>query len=195
MLSFAECDQARLRRDPAFDGVFFVAVTTSKIYCRTVCPVRQPLAKNVTYFCTAPEAEAAGYRPCLRCRPEAAPTSPAWLGTLTTVRRALKLIDEGAMDRGDVDQLAERLGVGARHLSRLFMRHIGASPVQTAKTVRLQRAKRLLDGSDLKISEIALQSGFGSIRQFNSAFAEAYRQSPSQYRGKVRRKRSERPPP
>jgi len=186
MLDIEECDAARLARDPKFDGVFFVGVTTSRIYCRTICPVRQPLAKNVTYFPTASAAEAEGYRPCLRCRPETAPKSAAWNGTLTTVSRAVKLIEDGALDNGSVEGLSDRLGIGERHLSRLFKKHIGASPIQTARTVRLQRAKRLLDDSDLKIADIALQSGFGSIRQFNACFADTYRCSPSGYRKKFR---------
>ncbi|WP_038181496.1 bifunctional transcriptional activator/DNA repair enzyme AdaA [Vibrio rhizosphaerae] len=184
MLDFATCDKARLERDPQYDGVFFVAVITSKIYCRTVCPVRQPLSKNVTYFQTASAAEAAGYRPCLRCRPETAPFSPAWNGTLTTVKRAMRLIDEGALDGTSVAVFAARLGVGSRHLSRLFQQHVGASPVQVARTKRLQKAKRMLDNTDLKISSIAFQAGYGSLRQFNACFLEKYRLSPSQYRKK-----------
>ncbi|SFJ94149.1 bifunctional transcriptional activator/DNA repair enzyme AdaA [Celeribacter neptunius] len=184
MLAFETCEAARLSRDPSFDGVFFVGVTTSRIYCRTICPVRQPLSKNVTYFQTASAAEAQGYRPCLRCRPEAAPDSAAWKGTQATVSRALQLIAQGALDEAGVKHLADRLGIGERHLSRLFARHVGASPMQTARTMRLQRAKRLLDACDLKISEIAFQSGFGSVRQFNASFSEKYRCSPSQYRRK-----------
>lgn len=184
MLDFDICDKARLERDSRYDGLFFVAVITSKIYCRTICPVRQPLPKNVTYFQTASAAEAAGYRPCLRCRPEAAPFSPAWNGTLTTVKRAMHLIENGALDGASVEMLAERLGVGSRHLSRLFRQHIGASPLQVARTIRLQKAKRLLDNSELNISNIAFKAGYGSIRQFNDSFLEKYRQSPSQYRKK-----------
>jgi len=185
MLNFQICDAARLARDPVYDGVFFVGVRTSRIYCRTICPVRQPLAKNVVYFQTASAAEVEGYRPCLRCRPETAPKSAAWNGTQSTVSRALKLIDDGALDEGSVKQLSERLGIGARHLSRLFAKHVGASPLQTARTVRLQRAKRLLDNIDLKISEVAFQAGFASIRQFNATFADKYRLSPSHYRKKI----------
>ena len=187
MLTYEICEAARLARDPRYDGVFFVGVKSSRIYCRTVCPVRQPRPDNVAYFPTASSAEASGYRPCLRCRPETAPHSPAWNGTRTTVDRAVKLIEQGALDEGSVTDLAERLGIGERHLSRLFKTHVGASPVQTARTVRLQRAKRLLDDSDLKISDVAFQAGFGSIRQFNAAFAETYRFSPSRYREKFRR--------
>lgn len=182
MLDFDLCNAARLRRDPDFDGVFFTAVRTTGIYCRPVCPVKQPLARNVIYYPSAAAAEAAGYRPCLRCRPETAPFSPAWNGTKTTVVRAMKLIEEGALDEDDISELAARLGIGPRHLSRLFRRHVGASPTQTAQTFRLQRAKRLLDETTLPISEVAGRAGFKSIRRFNDAFSRLYRRSPSDYR-------------
>ncbi len=136
MLDFATCDAARLRRDPAYDGVFFIAVRTTRIYCRPVCRVRQPLSKNISFYPSAAAAERAGYRPCLRCRPETAPFCPAWRGTRTTVERALRLIEDGALDGGSVESLAGRLGVGARHLTRLFARHLGASPRQVAGTRR-----------------------------------------------------------
>jgi len=181
MLDFDTCNAARHRRDPAYDGVFFTAVRTTGIYCRPVCPVRQPLDKNVTFYASA-AAERAGYRPCLRCRPETAPFSAAWNGTGTTVRRALKLIEAGALDTAGVDDLAGRLGIGARHLSRLFQRHVGASPTETAQTCRLQRAKRLLDGTDLSISEIALKAGFKSRRRFNATFSAVFAMAPSHYR-------------
>ena len=179
MLDFETCDAARLRRDPAYDGLFFTAVKTTRIYCRPVCPVKQPLTKNVTFYPSAAAAERDGYRPCLRCRPETTPFCPAWNGTKTTVGRALKLIEAGALDEAGVAALAARLGIGPRHLSRLFRRHIGASPLQTAKTIRLQRAKRLLDESDLQIAEIAVRAGFKSPRRFNAAFVDLYRQPPS----------------
>ncbi len=182
MLDFEICNAARLRRDPSFDGQFFTAVKTTGIYCRPVCPVKQPLTRNVSYFPSAAAAEQAGYRPCLRCRPESAPFCPAWNGTRTTVERALKLIDGGALDRGTVDQLAGKLGIGSRQLSRLFQHHVGASPLQTAKTVRLQRAKRLLNDTDLPISEIALRSGFRSVRRFNAAFRDLHNRPPSELR-------------
>jgi len=185
MLDFDTCDAARFRRDPAFDGVFFTAVRTTGIYCRPVCPVRQPLSKNVTYYPSAAAAERAGYRPCLRCRPETAPFCPAWNGTKTTVARALKMIDAGALDHGSVEALADKLGVGARQLARLFQRHVGASPVQMAKTVRIQRAKRLLNETALPITEIAYRSGFSSLRRFNAAFRELYGRPPSELRRKA----------
>jgi AraC family transcriptional regulator of adaptative response / DNA-3-methyladenine glycosylase II len=182
MLDFDTCNAARLRRDPAYDGLFFTAVRTTRIYCRPVCPVKQPLTKNVTYYPSAAAAERDGYRPCLRCRPETAPFCPAWNGTTTTVRRALKLIEGGVLDDAGMEELAGRLGIGTRHLSRLFQRHLGASPVQTAKTFRLQRAKRLLDDTDLGITEIAYRAGFKSLRRFNAAFVDLYKQPPSDFR-------------
>lgn len=178
MLDFAICNKARFERDESFDGLFFTAVRTTHIYCRPVCTVRQPLTKNVSFFETAPAAEQAGYRPCLRCRPETVPFCPAWNGTKTTVERALRLIEDGALDNGTVAELAARLGVGPRHLSRLFARHIGASPIQTAKTVRMRKAKRLLNKGGLKMSEIAAQAGFSSVRRFNTVFRELYGRSP-----------------
>jgi len=132
MLSFDVRNAARLRRDARYDGRFFTAVRTTRIYCRPVCPVKHPLTRNVTYYPTAAAAEAAGYRPCLRCRPETAPFCPAWNGTRTTVARALKLIDGGALEHGSVAALAEKLGITSRHLARLFERHVGASPQQVA---------------------------------------------------------------
>ncbi len=147
LLDFAECDRARLARDPAYDGRFFTGVRTTGVYCRPVCPVRPARSANVSYYPSAAAAEAAGFRPCLRCRPETAPFCPAWKGSRTTVERALRLIEEGALDGegSTVDALAERVGVGARHLSRLFAKHVQASPSQVAQTVRVQRAKRMLD--------------------------------------------------
>jgi AraC family transcriptional regulator of adaptative response / DNA-3-methyladenine glycosylase II len=182
MIDFDTCDAARLRRDPAFDGVFFIGVKSTGIYCRPVCPARQPLVRNVTFWPSAAAAEAAGFRPCLRCRPETAPFSPAWNGTRTTVERALRLIHEGALDGGTVEALAGRLGVGARHLARLFRQHVGASPVQVAKTARVQRAKRLIDRGELTMSEVARTAGFGSLRRFNTVFLELYGRPPSAVR-------------
>ncbi len=186
MSSFEICNAARLRRDPAYDGVFFTAVKTTRIYCRPVCPVKQPLTRNCSYFPTAAAAERAGYRPCLRCRPETAPFCPAWNGTRSTVARALKLITDGALDRGSVAELADRLGVSARHLARLFEQHVGASPLQTAQTIRLQRAKRLLDAGESSMTEVAFRAGFGSLRRFNAAFRALYGRAPSEMR--VRRR-------
>src|SRR5262245_46907343 len=182
MLDINQCEQARVRRDRRFDGMFFTGVRTTRIYCRPVCPVRPAKAANVAFYPSAAAAEAAGFRPCLRCRPEAAPFSPAWKGTRTTVERALRLIEDGALDHDSIDALADRLGIGSRHLSRLFQRHLGASPVQVAQTARVQRAKRLLDETDFQMTEIAVRAGFGSLRRFNAVFAEVYRRPPTEIR-------------
>ena len=178
MLDFTAQYAAFQRRDPAWDGIVFVAVKTTGVYCRPVCPARTPLARNVRFYGSAASAERAGFRPCLRCRPEAAPFCPAWKGTRTTVERALALIEDGALDRGNVDALAERLGIGARHLSRLFAEHLDASPLQVALSLRVQRAKRLIDGSDAPLSVVAQRAGFSSARRMNAAFTKLYGRSP-----------------
>jgi AraC family transcriptional regulator, regulatory protein of adaptative response / methylated-DNA-[protein]-cysteine methyltransferase len=182
MSGFTARYDALRRRDPALDGVVFVAVKTTGIYCRPICPARTPLARNVSFYPSAAAAERAGYRPCLRCRPETAPFCPAWKGTRTTVERALALIEAGVLDSRGVDALAERLGIGARHLSRLFAAHLDASPAQIALSRRIQRAKRLLDGSDLSIATIAERAGFSSTRRMSAAFAQLYGRPPSALR-------------
>jgi AraC family transcriptional regulator of adaptative response / DNA-3-methyladenine glycosylase II len=187
MLDMKECERARVGRDHRYDGLFFTGVRTTRIYCRPVCPVRPAKAVNVSFFPSAAAAEAAGFRPCLRCRPEAAPFSPAWQGTRATVARALRLIADGALDEAGVEALAARLGIGTRHLGRLFQQHLGASPVQHAQTVRVQRAKRLLDETELSMAEIALLAGFGSLRRFNSVFSAVYRRAPGDLRRTRRR--------
>jgi AraC family transcriptional regulator of adaptative response / DNA-3-methyladenine glycosylase II len=182
MLDFAAQYDAFRRRDPMWDGVVFVGVKTTGIYCRPVCPARTPLARNVRFYRSAAAAEGAGFRPCLRCRPETAPFCAAWKGTRTTVERALGLIERGALDQGNVDQLAQRLGVGARHLSRLFERHLDTSPLQVALTLRLRRARGLIDATDLPMPLVAEQSGFSSARRLCAAFARLYGQPPSAVR-------------
>ncbi len=187
VLDWALCERARVARDRRYDGVFFTAVRTTGIYCRPICPVRPALPKNVMFFRTAAEAEQAGFRPCLRCRPETAPGRPAWLGTETTVVRGMRLIEEGFLDRGTVAQLADRLGVGPRHLCRLFIRHVGAGPRAVASTRRVQAAKRLIDQTDLPLTKIAFAAGFGSVRRFNVAFLETYGRPPSNLRRAMKR--------
>lgn len=189
MLDFETCTKAFHERDPAYDGVFFIAVKTTRVYCRPVCKVRQPLDKNVNFLPSAAACEDAGYRPCLRCRPETAPFSPAWNGTKTTVSRALKLIEAGGLDNTDMENFAAKLGIGARHLTRLFQTHLGTTPSRVAKTVRVQKAKRLLDQTNLPITEIAARAGFKSLRRFNRVFKETYRRPPSA----IRRNRLETP--
>ena len=176
------CDRARLARDPAFDGLFFTGVRTTRIYCRPVCPVRPAQSKNVRFFATAAAAERAGFRPCLRCRPETAPGSPAWSGTASTVARGMRLIQEGFLDEASVADLADRLGIGPRHLLRLFLRHTGATPSEIAATRRVQTAKRLIDNTAMPLSEIAFAAGFRSIRRFNDAFRATYGRPPSSFR-------------
>ena len=176
------CYLAMKARDARFDGRFFTAVTSTGIYCRPVCRVKAPRRENCRFFRHAAQAEAAGFRPCLRCRPETAPFSPAWQGSRTTVHRAMRLIRDGALDEAGVEDLAARLGIGARHLDRLFRRHVGASPLQAARTYRVQRAKRLLDGTRLPMTEIAARAGFASLRRFNAVFAETYGRPPSEIR-------------
>ncbi len=184
MTLFDVYNEARLRRDPEYDGVFFVGVKTTGIYCRPICPARQPLTKNVTFYPTAAAAEVAGLRPCLRCRPETAPFCPAWMGTKTTVERALKLIEQGALDQSPVSELADKLGIGTRHLNRLFQKHLDATPIQVAQTLRLQRAARMLRETEDTMVDVAFQSGFGSLRQFNTVFLSVYGFPPSRLRRK-----------
>src|SRR5262249_46670200 len=191
IVDLAICEEAWRARDPAYAGHFFIGVLSTGVYCRCVCPVRLPLRRNVQFLPTAAAAEAAGFRPCLRCRPETAPFSAAWKGSLVTVERAKRLIvDDGALDieGTTVETLANRVGVGARHLTRLFARYLGASPAQVAQTARIQRAKRLLDEPGLAMTEIAMRAGFRSLRRFNSAFTEVYRRPPSSIRRSSRRR-------
>ena len=186
MLDTDLCERARLSRDARFDGRFFIGVVTTGIYCRPICPVQPPKAANVRFYPSAAAAGQAGFRPCLRCRPEAAPGTPAWNGTPCTVRRALRLIEDGALDHDDADSLARRLGVGPRHLRRLFEQHVGTSPQRVASTGRLHRAKRLIDATDLPFADVALAAGFGSVRRFNDALRGTYGRTPGELR-KTRR--------
>ncbi|MGH8292830.1 MAG: AlkA N-terminal domain-containing protein [Gammaproteobacteria bacterium] len=176
------CNRARLARDPRFDGRFFIGVTSTGIYCRPICPSPTAKRANVRYFPSAAAAAAAGFRPCLRCRPEVAPGTPAWSGTSATVSRGLKLIAQGALDEGSVDGLAARLGVSARHLHRLFLQHLGAPPIAVGQTRRLHFAKQLIDGTRLPMSQVALASGFQSIRRFNDVLHKLYGRTPSELR-------------
>lgn len=172
-------ERARRSRDPRFDGRFYLGVVSTGIYCRPVCPAAPKAhSRRVRYFVTAAGAHEAGFRPCLRCRPESAPGTPAWLGTSAVVHRALRLIQDGALDGSSVPQFAARLGLGARQLDRLFAQHVGASPLALAQTRRLHFAKQLIDGSSLPMTEIALAAGYGSLRRFNDALRNAYGRSP-----------------
>ncbi|MBL4819383.1 MAG: DNA-3-methyladenine glycosylase 2 family protein [Gammaproteobacteria bacterium] len=175
-------EAARQARDARFDGRFFVGVLTTGIYCRPVCPVRIPRQENVRLYPSAAAAAEAGFRPCLRCRPEVSPGTPAWLGSSFTVSRALQLIEQGVMDGGSVELLASRLGIGTRQLTRLFKRNLGASPISVAQTRRLHFAKQLIDETTLPMSDICFAAGFGSIRRFNDLFKSTYGRTPRQLR-------------
>ncbi|MCP5065774.1 MAG: DNA-3-methyladenine glycosylase 2 family protein [bacterium] len=181
-LDRAICERALRARDARFDGRFFTAVKTTGIYCRPICPARMPQAKNVRFLPTAAACEALGFRPCRRCRPETAPGTPAWAGSSTTVNRALQLIQAGALDSGSVDDLAARLGVGARHLRRLFTTHLGATPNALARTRRAHFARRLLDETEWPMADVALAAGFGSLRQFNDTLRQTFLRTPSELR-------------
>jgi AraC family transcriptional regulator of adaptative response / DNA-3-methyladenine glycosylase II len=176
------CYRALRSRDARFDGRLFVGVASTGVYCRPVCPARTPLPRNCRFFASAAAAAQAGFRACRRCRPEAAPGSPAWLGTSAAVSRALRLVAEGALDRGSVDELAARVGAGGRHLRRLFEEHLGASPLAVAQTRRVHFAKKLLDETGLPITEIAHAAGFASLRRFNDAMKRAFGAPPRELR-------------
>ncbi len=190
-LDWRACDRARIARDARFDGRFFTGVMTTRIYCRPTCPVKPARSRNVVFFPTAAAAERAGFRPCLRCRPEAAPGTPAWHGAGASVSRALRLIERGFLDDGKtVEELALTLGMTARHLRRLFLSHAGASPVAVATTRRVQRAKSLIEETAMPMAAVAFAAGFSSIRRFNVAFRSVYRRPPTA----IRRARSRRGP-
>lgn len=176
------CERARLSRDPRFDGLFFTAVRSTGIYCRPVCPAPTPRQQNVSYYGNAAAAEAAGFRPCLRCRPELSPQDGAWRRGDAAVARALKLIDEGFLAEQPLAALAERVNLGERQLRRLFVERLGAPPIGVHGTRRLLFAKQLLTETTLPITDIALAAGFGSLRRFNTTFLEAYRMAPRDLR-------------
>jgi AraC family transcriptional regulator, regulatory protein of adaptative response / DNA-3-methyladenine glycosylase II len=176
------CYRAISSRDARFDGRLFTGVKTTGIYCRPICPARTPKRENVVFFPTAAAAQEAGFRPCLRCRPETAPDLGAWRGTSNTVSRALALIEMGALDESDVDTFAARVGVGERQLRRLFHQHVGASPVAVAQTRRVLLAKQLIHETHLPMTEVAMASGFGSIRRFNETFRQLFGRPPGALR-------------
>jgi AraC family transcriptional regulator of adaptative response / DNA-3-methyladenine glycosylase II len=176
------CWQAVYSRDARFDGRFFAGAVTTRVYCRSICPV--PFAKpdRILWFASAAAAETAGFHPCRRCRSAASPGTPAWTGTSAVVSRALRLIAAGALDNGSVDDLAGRVGLGSRHLRRLFVEHLGASPVRIAITRRVHFARDLIEETDLPITHLADCAGFRSIRQFNHAMRAATGESPTELR-------------
>jgi AraC family transcriptional regulator of adaptative response / DNA-3-methyladenine glycosylase II len=187
-LDWRVCSRARLARDARFDGKFYIGVHSTHIYCRPICHSRASREENVCYFSSAAAAAAAGFRPCLRCRPECSPGTPAWAGTKTTVARALRLLNESSLEEGGVEALASHLGVGSRHLRRLFLRHLGASPRDVAQTRRVHFAKKLIDETALPMTQIAIASGFGTVRRFNASIREIFDRTPTQIRALARQK-------
>jgi AraC family transcriptional regulator of adaptative response / DNA-3-methyladenine glycosylase II len=192
--------RAHLAKDPRFDGKFFVAVKTTMIYCRPICPARKAHLKNLEFYIHAAQAEEAGYRPCLRCHPEAAPGSAAWIGTSATVQRAIRMMDCFALEDVSIKTLATRLNIGERWLRDLFRQQVGANPQSILMSKKLDIARNLLDKSSLSITEIAFSSGFQSIRRFNDAFKLRFKKTPSDFRkepqpdGQLRFQLSYRPP-
>lgn len=176
------CEQARLSRDARFDGLFFTAVTSTRIYCRPVCPAPAPKPTNIVYYRHAAAAEAAGFRPCLRCRPELAPGDGAWRRGDDVVARALKLIDQGVLVDAPLATLADKVGLGERQLRRLFSERLGATPNEVHGTRRLLFAKQLLTETTLPVTQVALAAGFGSLTRFNTTFREEYRMAPRELR-------------
>lgn len=191
MLDTEQCYQALLTHDARFDGVFFVGVSTTRIYCRTVCTARTPRPDRCTFYPSAAAAERAGFRPCLRCRPELAPGSARLDAGDRLAGEAAARIEGGALTEGGAAGLAQEMGISERHLRRVIAREFGVSPVQLAQTQRLLLAKRLLSDTDLSVGAVAFASGFSSLRRFNALFRERYRLSPTD----LRRSRPSGPPP
>ncbi|SEG99404.1 AraC family transcriptional regulator, regulatory protein of adaptative response / DNA-3-methyladenine glycosylase II [Nonomuraea solani] len=181
-LDFDSCYRAVSARDSRFDGRFYTAVTTTRIYCRPICPARTPSSRNVRFYRHAASAEAAGFRPCKRCRPELSPGDPGWDLRGDLIGRALRLIDDGAADEQGVGGLARRLHITERHLHRLFVAELGVGPLAVARTKRLLLAKQLLTETGLAVTEVAFAAGFGSVRQFNATMRETYGFTPSELR-------------
>jgi len=181
-LTFEQCHKARISRDARFDGRFYVAVKTTGIFCRPVCPANLPKEENVEYFVNQAQALQAGYRPCLRCRPDSAPSSWAWKGVETTFLRALKMIDQGELQAHKLSELSERLGISDRYLRQLFNTHLGMSPKQYAQYHQLMFAKQLLHSSNMSITDIGFACGFNSTRRFNDAFHKVLKLTPTQVR-------------
>src|SRR5687767_5916630 len=189
VLDSSICYRALRARDARFDGRFFVAVSSTRIYCRPICTVRPPRFENCRFFASAAAAEANGYRPCLRCRPELAPGNASVDATTRLAQAAAGLLEDGTLDNDGLDTLAVRLGITDRHLRRAFGAEFGVSPVSYAQTQRLLLAKRLLTDTALPVTEVAFASGFGSVRRFNALFKDRYRLQP----GELRRRRGASP--
>src|SRR5215218_5474691 len=183
-LDTESCYSAVKSRDRRFDGVFYIAVRTTGIYCRPSCPARTPALHNVTFHRSAAAAQAAGYRACKRCLPDATPGSPDWDAAATVAGRAMRLIADGVVDREGVDGLAARVGYTPRHLTRLLTGELGAGPLALARARRAQTARVLIETTELTYADIAFASGFSSVRQFNDTIREVYASSPTDLRGR-----------
>src|ERR1700684_1917141 len=183
LLDSDACFHAVRARDRRFDGRFFVAVASTGIYCRPICPVRPPKRENMRFYSSAAAAEGEGYRPCLRCRPERAPGLATVDAASRLIRAAIAGIEEHAVSNARVGELAASLGVSDRHLRRVTEAELGVSPIELAQTQRLLLAKRLLGETNLSLTEIAFASGFGSVRRFNALFKSRYSLSPRALRG------------
>ncbi|EKO3845148.1 DNA-3-methyladenine glycosylase 2 family protein [Vibrio harveyi] len=183
-LTFEQCQKARMARDSRFDGRFYIAVKTTGIFCRPICPANLPKEENVEYFTDKTQALKAGYRPCLRCRPDSAPGSWAWKGVETTFQRAINMIDQGVLHHQSLADLSERLGISDRYLRMLFEQYLGMSPKQYAQYQQLMFAKQLLYSSSMSVTEVGFSAGFNSTRRFNDAFKKILQLTPSQVRRK-----------
>ncbi|ANQ18698.1 DNA-3-methyladenine glycosylase 2 family protein [Vibrio natriegens] len=181
-LTFEQCQKARMSRDSRFDGRFYIGVKTTGIFCRPICPANLPKEENVEYFTDKTQAIKAGYRPCLRCRPDSAPGSWAWRGVETTFQRAISMIDKGELHHHSVCELAERVGISDRYLRMLFEQYLGMSPKQYAQYQQLMFAKQLLHSSSMSVTEVGFAAGFNSTRRFNDAFQKFLKLTPSQVR-------------
>ena len=178
------CYRAVKSRDRRFDGVFYIAVRTTGIYCRPSCPARTPAYENVTFHPTAAAAQAAGYRACKRCLPDATPGSPDWDVAADVAGRAMRLIADGVVDREGVEGLAGRIGYTSRHLTRILTQELGAGPLALARAKRAQTARVLLETTELAAADVAFAAGFSSVRQFNDTVREVYASTPTELRGR-----------
>lgn len=180
--SLKVCQRARQSRDPRFDGRFFIGVATTGIYCRTTCPARMPLEENVRYFVTQAQAQESGFRPCRRCRPEAAQRLPEWTLSSQTILRALRLIEAGYLNEHASAQLAAELGLGERQMNRLMQAELGASAKTIAQICRAKLAKKLLLDTRMKFVDVAYHAGYGSVSRFNSEIRKCFHSTPREIR-------------
>jgi AraC family transcriptional regulator of adaptative response / DNA-3-methyladenine glycosylase II len=191
-MDHAACYRAIQARDRRFDGRLFVGVRTTGIYCRPICPARTPKRVNVLFYSTAAAAQEAGFRPCLRCRPEMSPDLIARTGASNIVSRALRLMENGVLDGGKIEALATRVGISERQLRRLFANEVGASPKAVSQTYRVHLAKQLIHDTQMPMVDVALASGFGSVRRFNETFKQLYDRPPASLRRQRQAERSNR---